>query len=100
MMKLLLSFAVCIVCSLAVIPVNAATLPGIPEFIDEMVARHHFNRKELQRVFAKAQHRPAVIEAISRPATSRPWPEYRASFVNPQRIKLGLAFWKKYRRTL
>ena len=86
--------------SLAVHSTDAATLPGIPEFIDEMVARHHFKRKELERVFARAQHLPAVIETIARPATTKPWPEYRANFVNPERIKLGLKFWNKYSRTL
>ena len=79
---------------------QAAELPGIPPFIDEMVAKHQFRRDELELVFARAQHRPAIIEAISRPSTSRPWPEYRASFVNRQRIRLGLAFWHKYRVTL
>ena len=77
-----------------------ATLPGIPEFIDKMVAEHRFKRGELESVFVHAQHRPAVIEAISRPATIKPWPEYRAAFVNPQRIRLGLEFWNKYRQTL
>ncbi|MHB0925663.1 MAG: lytic murein transglycosylase B [Gallionellaceae bacterium] len=78
----------------------AAELPGIPQFIDEMVARHQFRRDELERVFARAQHNPAVIEAISRPATIKPWLEYRAAFVNPKRIRLGLEFWDKYRQTL
>ncbi|HCI14524.1 MAG TPA: lytic murein transglycosylase B [Gallionellaceae bacterium] len=84
-------------CSCAV---QAAELPGIAPFIDEMVAKHQFRRDELVQVFAHAQHRPAIIEAISRPSTARPWPEYRASFVNRQRIKLGLEFWHKYRATL
>ena len=78
----------------------SAALPGIPEFIDEMVSKHQFKRAELENVFARAQHRPEVIEAISRPATIRPWLEYRASFVNPKRIRLGLKFWSKYRHTL
>ncbi|MFZ3018626.1 MAG: lytic murein transglycosylase B [Gallionella sp.] len=86
-----------LLCSCAV---QAAELPGIPPFIDEMVAKHQFKRDELEQVFAHAQHRPAIIEAISRPSTARPWPEYRASFVNRQRIKLGLEFWHKYRATL
>src|SRR3989338_3549358 len=64
---------------------NSASLPGIPEFIDNMVARHQFNRTELEKVFVRAQHQPSVIESISRPATLKPWPEYRASFVNPER---------------
>lgn len=78
----------------------SATLPGIPEFIDEMVAKHRFSRDELKDVFDRAQHRPDVIELISRPATIRPWVEYRASFVNKKRIRLGLEFWNKYRKTL
>ncbi len=84
-------------CPLAV---QAAELPGIPRFIDEMVIKHQFRRDELENVFARAQHLPAVIEAISRPATIKPWPEYRAAFVNPKRIRLGLEFWGKYRQTL
>ncbi|MBI3223415.1 MAG: lytic murein transglycosylase B [Nitrosomonadales bacterium] len=78
----------------------AAELPGIPEFIEEMVSKHRFDRAELQRAFDKAQHRPAIIEAISRPSTIKPWLEYRAAFVNQQRIRLGLEFWEKYRLTL
>lgn len=84
----------------AVPAAQAIVLPGIPEFIDEMVVKHQFKRDELESVFAHAQHIPSVIEAISRPATSKPWPEYRAAFVNPQRIRLGLKFWHKYRNTL
>lgn len=79
---------------------HAATLPGMAEFIDEMVEKHNFNRVELETVFARARHIPTVIEAISRPATIRPWSEYRASFVNPERIRLGLKFWDKYQTVL
>lgn len=79
---------------------HSATLPGIPEFIEEMVAKHKFERDKLENAFAHAHHLPVVIEAISRPSTFRPWPEYRASFVNQQRIKRGLEFWNKYRQTL
>jgi len=79
---------------------DAAILAGIPEFIDEMVAKHHFKRAELVSVFDHAQHLPNVIETISRPATLKPWPEYRQAFVNQERISLGLKFWKKYRQTL
>lgn len=74
----------------------AVVLPGIPEFIEEMVEKHQFKRNELEVVFDRAQHIPTVIEAISRPPTIRPWPEYRASFVNPERIRLGLKFWDKH----
>jgi membrane-bound lytic murein transglycosylase B len=98
-MKLIHIIALLPLC-LAVAPVRAVTLPGIPEFIDEMVAKHKFKRAELEKVFDVAQDVPSVLDAISKPSTSKPWPEYRANFVNPQRIKLGLEFWHKYRKTL
>ena len=98
-MKIIYAIPVLVAC-FAVLPVRAATLPGIPEFIDEMVARHQFKREELEQVFDRAQHLPTVIETISRPATSKPWLEYRAAFVNPERVKFGLRFWQKYRKTL
>lgn len=79
---------------------QAADLPGIPAFIDEMVAKHQFKRDELQRVFARADYRPDVIESITKPAILKPWLEYRPNFINPQRIEGGVQFWKKYSATL
>lgn len=87
------------VCSMTA-PVFAATLPGIPEFIDEMVDKHHFKHSELASLFEQANYKPRIIEAISRPATQKPWLEYRAAFVNESRIKPGLVFWKKYQVAL
>lgn len=98
-MKIINVILALLVC-LAALPVRAATLPGIPEFIDEMVARHQFKREELESAFDRAQHLPSVIEAISRPSTLKPWLEYRAAFVNPERIKFGLRFWQKHQQTL
>ena len=75
---------------------HAADLPGIPQFIDEMVSKHQFKREELIKTFKLAEYRADVIDAITTPATVKPWVEYRASFINQTRIDGGLAFWKKY----
>ncbi len=75
---------------------HAADLSGIPQFIDEMVSKHQFKREELIKTFKLAEYRPDVIDAITTPATVKPWLEYRASFINQTRIDGGLAFWKKY----
>ena len=99
-MKLLLACVFALTYWLASLTAGAVTLPGIPEFIDEMVAKHQFKRAELENLFEHAQYRPDVIEAITRPATIKPWPEYRAAFVNQKRVTLGVAFWKKYHVTL
>jgi membrane-bound lytic murein transglycosylase B len=69
--------------------------PAIPAFIDEMVAKHHLRRDELVRVFQVAQFQQSAIDAITAPATLKPWPEYRANFVNDARVAEGLKFWKQ-----
>ncbi|MDD4912094.1 MAG: lytic murein transglycosylase B [Sideroxydans sp.] len=79
---------------------HAVELPGIPDFIDQMVAKHQFKRDELVQVFQRAVRRQAVIDAISKPSTLKPWPEYRVNFVNAQRIELGLKFWNQHAAVL
>ncbi len=81
-------------------PCAAAELPGIPQFIDEMVSRHQFKRDDLVQIFQRTQRVQAVIDAISLPATIKPWPEYRANFVNDKRINEGLKFWLSHEETL
>lgn len=79
---------------------QAADLPGIPGFIDEMVSRHQFRREELVLAFSKAERRQDIIDAITTPATTKPWDEYRAIFVNQKNIRKGLKFWNTYPNTL
>jgi membrane-bound lytic murein transglycosylase B len=96
-----LSFALISLWLLGVLPVaSAAELPGIPRFIDEMVSKHKFERGELEHVFQRAEYRQDVIDAISAPATIKPWLEYRAAFINPRRISGGLKFWEQHADTL
>ena len=74
----------------------ASDLPGIPEFINEMVVKHQFKRDELVQVFHEAQYRQDVIDAMNTPSTLKPWLDYRASFVNRKRISGGMKFWMKH----
>ncbi|HKK05985.1 MAG TPA: lytic murein transglycosylase B [Gammaproteobacteria bacterium] len=69
--------------------------PEVNRFIKEMVQKHRFTRQELEEIFSKARIRPSIIAAISRPAESKPWYEYRPIFVTSSRISGGVAFWKK-----
>ncbi len=79
---------------------HAADLPGITAFIDEMVAKHHFRRDELQQAFRHAEYRADVIESITKPAILKPWVEYRPTFINPQRVNGGVQFAQKYSTVL
>ncbi len=90
----------CLLFSLTLSAAFAADLPGIPQFINEMVAKHQFKRDELVRVFDEAQHRQDVIDAMNTPSTRKPWLEYRAAFINPKRIEGGMKFWLKHADTL
>ena len=74
--------------------------PEIETFIGEMVARHGFEQAGLESILGAAQFQPAIIDAISRPATSRPWYEFRPVFVNPRRIAGGVDFWNSHAATL
>jgi membrane-bound lytic murein transglycosylase B len=79
---------------LSALPAAAAfDSPAIPGFIDEMVAKHQFQRDELARVFERAQYQQAAIDAITSPSTLKPWVDYRANFINDARIAAGLRFW-------
>ena len=80
-----------------VAPLAAAPAPLQPEveaFIGEMAQKHQFRRAALQRLFAQVQMRPAVIRAMTTPATARPWFEFRDIYVNHARIEGGVRFWR------
>jgi membrane-bound lytic murein transglycosylase B len=84
----------------AVAPAAAQLRPEVETFIGEMVNRHGFSQAELESILGMAQFQPTIIDAISRPATSRPWYEFRTLFVNPKRIAGGVAFWNSHAEIL
>lgn len=84
----------------AVSPPTAPLRPEIETFINEMVERHGFTQPELQSILGMAQFQPSIINAISRPATSKPWHEFRPLLVSPQRVADGVVFWNSHASTL
>ncbi len=67
----------------------------VQQFIQQMVKKHRFDKAELQTLFADAKRYDSILEAIARPAESKPWHQYRPIFVTPQRIQGGIRFWKQ-----
>ncbi|SDX58826.1 lytic murein transglycosylase B [Thiocapsa roseopersicina] len=61
-------------------------------FAREMVERHGFDSAELQGVLADARFSQAIVDAMDRPYEAKPWRDYRALFVTPERIAGGVAF--------
>lgn len=74
----------------------------VRQFIDEMVDRHGFVRKELRTLFNQARFQPAIIKAITPPTEPRAksWQAYRALFLTPQRIEAGAEFRARHRQAL
>jgi peptidoglycan lytic transglycosylase B len=70
-------------------------------FVDRMVNKHGFDRKELDATLEAAKIDERVLDAMSRPAERvLPWYEYRAIFVTPERIDKGVAFWRAHAATV
>jgi membrane-bound lytic murein transglycosylase B len=67
--------------------------PEYEEFIQEMSAKHGYEPGPLRKLFAQIQTRPSIVRAMTAPATSRPWHEFRRRIVEPGRIEAGARFW-------
>jgi membrane-bound lytic murein transglycosylase B len=84
-------------CALYITPASAVRVqenPALQSLMDEMVAKHGFTRKELEDWLAQVEIRDDIIEAVYRPKENLPWYEYRKLFVNDDRARPGLVFWK------
>ena len=71
-------------------------------FITEMVERHGFVRRELDKLFSKAKFQASIVKAITPPVTpqARSWQAYRQNFVTAQRVEAGLRFRERHAETL
>lgn len=80
-------------------PLSAADFlqrfPQSAEFVEEMSSKHGFSKEALTRLFSGVKHQQSIIDAISRPAESKPWYQYRPIFVTASRIRQGVAFWQQ-----
>ena len=79
---------------------HIAERQDVKAFIAKMVSKHGFDAQALSKVFAQVQLKQKIIDAITRPAESKPWHQYRPIFVTPTRIEEGVAFWNKHEKEL
>lgn len=78
-----------------------STSPEVREFIDEMHRDYEFDREALAKLLDRAETKQNILDAISRPAERVvPWYEYRAQFLNEQRIGYGQRFRDEHRERL
>jgi membrane-bound lytic murein transglycosylase B len=69
-------------------------------FIRQMVTQHQFDEDVLSDLFDEIEFKEDIITKISKPSESLPWYKYRRIFLKEPRIKAGVQFWQKNKRTL
>ena len=72
----------------------------VVDFINEVSKKHGFDKNNLKKLFAKVEFKQSIIDAINRPAESKPWFEYKPIFVTNTRIREGVTFWNNNQETL
>lgn len=74
--------------------------PEVQQFMDKLVQKDGFDRSWVEHAFQGAQKRQSIIDAMTRPAESKPWFQYRDIFVTDKRIDGGVAFWDQHAQPL
>ena len=69
--------------------------PDVAAFIQDMVARRRMDTTELTKLFQQADIQRKIVDAMDRPAESKPWWEYRKLVVTESHIQGGVAFWRR-----
>jgi membrane-bound lytic murein transglycosylase B len=68
----------------------------VRSFVADMVKRHGFNRRSLEKLFAQAAYQDNVVTLMTPlPPEQRSWQNYRGNFVTPRRIEGGVEFWRR-----
>jgi membrane-bound lytic murein transglycosylase B len=82
--------------------VNFAQWKEAASFIDDMVAKHGFERDEVENILRKARYVDIAVQLVKPPPPGKPknWTAYRARFIEPVRIRAGTSFWNTYEDAL
>jgi len=79
---------------------DIADRPDVAAFIQEIAVRRHLDAAELSKLFRQAEIQPKIIDAMNRPAESKPWWEYRKILLTEAHVQGGVAFWQQNRAAL
>lgn len=77
---------------------NFTQWKDVSDFIDQMVAKHGFDKNELESIFKKTRYVETTIQLVKPAPPGKPknWHAYRARFIEPVRINAGVVFWDTY----
>jgi len=69
-------------------------LAAVQTFVEEMATEHGFEANKLMDMMRRTKFQHSIIKAISKPAESKPWYEYKEIFLTSDRIDGGVKFWR------
>jgi len=73
----------------------------VQEFIAGLADKDQFDAAYVEDVLSRSTVQQKILDAMSRPAEKvKPWHEYRAIFITPERIAAGVKFYGEHRDTL
>jgi membrane-bound lytic murein transglycosylase B len=73
---------------------KAAAEAAEQQFAQDLARDHGLVAQDVLATLAKARYQQSVIDAMTRPAESKPWKDYRPIFVTERRIDDGAAFYR------
>lgn len=74
--------------------------PGAEAFVQSMVDDHGLDADRVEQWLDQAEYQQSIIDAITRPAESKPWYQYRPIFMTTRRLEDGLTFWDEHQAVL
>jgi membrane-bound lytic murein transglycosylase B len=84
----------------AAMPITGPTPEKLAAFVAETAKASGREPADIQAWLTQARYQQSVINAITRPAESKPWKDYRPIFITPTRIAQGRAFFAEHRDEL
>jgi membrane-bound lytic murein transglycosylase B len=78
-------------------PINFGEWQVVSAFVDEMVAKHGFDRSELEAQMRQVHFVESAVQLVKPAPPGKPknWQAYSARFIEPIRINAGLRFWNE-----
>ena len=76
--------------------VDYANWKEVRAFLDEMSAKHGFDRAELDSLIGKVRYVESTVQLMKPAPPGKPknWQAYSARFIEPVRINAGVKFWE------
>ncbi|MYN07388.1 lytic murein transglycosylase B [Pseudoduganella aquatica] len=82
--------------------VNFGQWKEVGQFLDEMAAKHGFDRKELEATMMQVRYVDSAVQLMKPAPPGKPknWQAYSKLFIEPVRINGGVKFWNENREAL